>query len=41
MKKRNIITILIHHANPMQINYEEDVLELYGQDSVIEHYRIS
>ena len=35
------VPFLIHHANPMQINYEEDVLELYGQDYIIGHYRIS
>ena len=35
------VPFLIHHANPMQINYEEDVLELYGQDYIIGHYRVS
>ena len=35
------IQLLIHHANPLQVNYEEDVLELYGQDYIIGHYRIS
>ena len=35
------IPLLIHHANPLQVNYEEDVLELYGQDYIIGHYRIS
>ena len=35
------IPFLIHHANPIQVNYEEDVLELYGQDDIIGHYRIS
>lgn len=35
------IPFLIHHANPIQINYEEDVLELYDKDYVIGHYRIS
>ena len=35
------IPFLLHHANPIQVNYEEDVLELYGQDSIIGHYRIS
>ena len=34
------IPFLIHHANPIQVNYEEDVLELYGQDYIIGHYRI-
>ena len=35
------IPFLIHHANPIQVNYEEDVLEIYGQDYIIGHYRIS
>ena len=35
------IPFLLHHANPIQVNYEEDVLELYGQDYIIGHYRIS
>lgn len=35
------IPFLIYHANPIQVNYEEDVLELYGQDYIIGHYRIS
>ncbi len=35
------IPFLIHHANPMQVNYEEDVLELYDTDYIIGHYRIS
>ena len=35
------IPFLIHHANSIQVNYEEDVLELYGQDYIIGHYRIS
>lgn len=35
------IPFLIHHANPIQVNYEEDVLELYEQDYIIGHYRIS
>ena len=40
-RNRRGIPFLIHHANPMQINYEEDVLELYGQEYTIGHYRIS
>lgn len=40
-RKRKGIPFLIHHANPMQINCEEDVLELYGQEYIIRHYRIS
>ena len=35
------ISFIIHHANPFQLYYEEDVLELYGQDYIIGHYRIS
>ena len=35
------VPFLIHHANPMQVNYEEDILELYEQDYIIGHYRIS
>lgn len=39
--KRNFkgIPFLIHHANPMQLHYVEDVLEVYGQ--IVGHYRIS
>ncbi len=40
-RNKNGIPFLIHHANPMQVNYEEDVLELYNQDYIIGHYRIS
>lgn len=40
-KNKKGIPFLIHHANPIQVNYEEDVLELYGQDYIIGHYRIS
>lgn len=40
-RNKNGIPLLIHHANPLQVNYEEDVLELYGQDYIIGHYRIS
>lgn len=35
------IPFLIHHASPMQVNYEEDILELYDKDYIIGHYRIS
>ncbi len=35
------IPFLIHHANPIQVNYEEDVLELYDKDYIVGHYRIS
>lgn len=38
--KRNYkgIPLLIHHGNPFQIHYEEDVLERY---EILGHYRIS
>lgn len=39
--KRNKLGIpfVIHHANPYQIHYEEDILE--GRNDIIGHYRIS
>ena len=40
-RNRNGVPFLIHHANPIQTNYEEDVLELYDKDYIIGHYRIS
>ena len=40
-RNKNGVPFLIHHANPMQVTYEEDVVELYGQDHIIGHYRIS
>ena len=33
------IPYVIHHANPYQIHYEEDILE--SRDDIIGHYRIS
>lgn len=33
------ISYVIHHANPMQKNYEEDILQ--GRQDIIGHYRIS
>lgn len=33
------ITFIIHHANPFQKNYEEDILE--SRNDIIGHYRIS
>lgn len=33
------IALVIHHANPVQRNYEEDILE--KRDDIIGHYRIS
>ncbi len=40
-RNKNGVPFLIHHANPVQIHYEEDVLERYGQEAIIGHYRIS
>lgn len=40
-RNKNGILFLIHHANPIQKNYEENILEIYGQDFIIGHYRIS
>ena len=40
-RNKNGIPFLIHHPNPMQVNYEEDILELYEPDYIIGHYRIS
>ncbi len=41
--KRNSkgIPFVIHHANPVQPHYEEDILETYSSESIIGHYRIS
>lgn len=33
------VSFVIHHANPIQINYEEDILE--NANDIIGHYRIS
>ena len=35
------IPFIIHHANPIQLNYEEDILEFFSSDYIIVHYRIS
>lgn len=40
-RNRHGVPFLIHHANPFQLKYEEDVLERYGQNAVKGHYRIS
>ena len=37
-RNKNGIPFIIHHSNPYQIRYEEDVLENYN---VVGHYRIS
>jgi len=33
------IPFIIHHANPYQKYYEEDILELH--DDIVGHYRVS
>ena len=38
-RNRNGVSFLIHHANPYQIHYEEDVLE--NRSDIVGHYRIS
>ena len=38
-RNRKGISFVIHHANPYQIYYEEDILE--HRDNIIGHYRIS
>lgn len=38
-RNKNGVPFVIHHANPLQVNYEEDFLELVND--IIGHYRIS
>ena len=38
-RNKSGIPFVIHHANPYQIRYEEDILE--GRTDIIGHYRIS
>lgn len=38
-RNKNGVTFIIHHANPYQKYYEEDILEY--RDDIIGHYRIS
>ena len=38
-RNRQGICFVIHHANPFQINYEEDILE--NRDDIIGHYRVN
>ena len=38
-RNKNGVTFIIHHANPFQKYYEEDILE--SRDDVLGHYRIS
>ena len=39
MRNKNGIPFVIHHANPYQFYYEEDILE--NREDIIGHYRIS
>lgn len=39
VRNKKGIPFIIHHSNPYQIRYEEDILEYYGK--VVGHYRIS
>lgn len=38
-RNRKGISFIIHHANPYQIYYEEDILE--HRNDIVGHYRIS
>ena len=38
-RNKNGVSFIIHHANPFQKYYEEDILE--SRDDIIGHYRIS
>ena len=38
-RNKNGVSFLIHHANPYQIYYEEDILE--NRDDIVGHYRMS
>ena len=40
-RNKNGVPFLIHHASPIQTNYEEDILELYDRDYIVGHYRVS
>lgn len=40
-RNRKGIPFLIHHTKQKITKYEEDVLERYGQDYIIGHYRVS
>lgn len=37
-RNRNGVPFVIHHANPLQLHYEEDILENWGE--IVGHYRI-
>lgn len=38
-RNKNGVPFIIHHANPYQLNYEEDILE--NRTDIVGHYRIS
>lgn len=38
-RNKNGVPFVIHHANPVQRDYEEDILETWG--NIIGHYRVS
>lgn len=38
-RNKNGVSFLIHHANPYQVHFEEDVLE--DRNDIVGHYRIS
>ena len=38
-RNKNGVPFIIHHANPYQVHYEEDILE--QREDIIGHYRIS
>ena len=38
-RNKNRVTFIIHHANPFQIYYEEDILEL--KNDIVGHYRMT
>ena len=38
-RNKDGVSFIIHHANPYQRYYEEDILEYFGD--IIGHYRIS
>ena len=38
-RNRKGIPFVIHHANPYQVHYEEDILE--KREDIVGHYRIS
>lgn len=38
-RNKNGVPFIIHHANPYQIHYEEDILE--NRDDIVGHFRIS